>query len=72
MKQHIVKIQSVDKLTHDVLKIVTEKPKKYDFVPGEATEISINKNGWKNQKSPYTFTCLPEDNYLEFIIKIYP
>jgi ferredoxin-NADP reductase len=72
MKQHIVKIQSVDKLTHDVLKIVTEKPKKYDFVPGEATEISINKDGWKDQKSPYTFTCLPEDNYLEFIIKIYP
>jgi ferredoxin-NADP reductase len=72
MKQHIVKIQSVDKLTHDVLKIVTEKPKNYPFVPGEATEISINKNGWKDQKSPYTFTSLPEDNYLEFIIKIYP
>jgi ferredoxin-NADP reductase len=71
MKQHIVKIQSVEKLTHDVLKIVTEKPKKYAFVPGEATEISMNKKGWKDQKSPYTFTCLPEDNYLEFIIKIY-
>jgi ferredoxin-NADP reductase len=71
MKQHIVKIQSVEKLTHDVLKIVTEKPKKYAFVPGEATEISMNKKGWKDQKSPYTFTCLPADNYLEFIIKIY-
>jgi ferredoxin-NADP reductase len=72
MKQHIVKIQSVDKVTHDVLKIVTEKPKKYSFTPGQATEVSINKNGWKDKKSPFTFTCLPEDNYLEFIIKIYP
>ncbi|PQB06988.1 flavodoxin reductase [Polaribacter filamentus] len=72
MKQHIVKIQSVEKVTHDVLKIVTEKPKKYAFVPGQATDVSINKNGWKDKKNPYTFTCLPEDNYLEFIIKIYP
>ena len=71
MKQHIVKIQSVDKVTHDVLKIVTEKPKKYAFKPGQATNVSINKNGWKDKKNPYTFTCLPEDNYLEFIIKIY-
>jgi ferredoxin-NADP reductase len=72
MKQHIVKIESIDKITHDVLKIVTEKPKKYGFTPGQATEVSINKNGWKDKKSPFTFTCLPEDNYLEFIIKIYP
>ncbi|MFT7157692.1 MAG: putative ferric reductase [Parvicella sp.] len=72
MKQHIVKIQSVDKVAHDVLKIVTKKPKKYAFTPGQATEVSINKNGWKDKKNPYTFTCLPEDNYLEFIIKIYP
>jgi ferredoxin-NADP reductase len=72
MKQHIVKIQSVEKITHDVLKIVTEKPKKHSFTPGQATEISINKNGWKDKKNPFTFTCLPEDNYLEFTIKIYP
>lgn len=72
MQQHIVKIETIDKVTHDVLKIVTEKPKKYAFTPGQATEISINKNGWKNKKNPFTFTCLPEDNYLEFTIKTYP
>lgn len=72
MQQHIVKIESIDKVTHDVLKIVTEKPKKYFFTPGQATEISINKNGLKDKKNPFTFTCLPEDNYLEFTIKIYP
>lgn len=72
MKQHIVKIESIDKITHDVLKIVTEKPKKYTFTPGQATEISINKKEWKDKKNPFTFTCLPEDNYLEFTIKTYP
>lgn len=72
MQQYIVKIQSIDKVTHDVLKIVTEKPKMYIFLPGQATEVSINKNGWKDKKNPFTFTCLPEDNYLEFTIKTYP
>ncbi len=72
MQQHIVKIRSIDKVTHDVLKIVTEKPKKYIFTSGQATEVSINKNGWKDKKNPFTFTCLPEDDYLEFTIKTYP
>src|ERR1017187_2727193 len=72
MHQHIVKIRSIDKVTHDVLKIVTEKPKKYIFTPGQATEISINKNGWKDKKNPFTFTCLPDNDYLEFTIKTYP
>lgn len=70
--EHIVKIESIDKVTHNVLRIVTEKPKQYAFTPGQATEISINKNAWKDKKNPFTFTCLPDDNYLEFTIKIYP
>src|ERR1017187_9878592 len=72
MHQHIVKIRSIDKVTHDVLKIVSEKPKKYIFTPGQATEISINKNGWKDKKNPFTFTCLPDNDYLEFTTKTYP
>lgn len=72
MAQHIVKIQSVEKITPDVLKIVTEKPKKYVFTPGQATDISINKEGWIDTKNPFTFTSLPQDNYLEFTIKTYP
>jgi ferredoxin-NADP reductase len=72
MKQHIVKIESIDNITHDVLRIVTEKPMRYTYTPGQATEISINKEGWKDKKNPFTFTGLPQDNYLEFIIKTYP
>jgi len=72
MKPHIVKIKSIDKITHDVLQIVTEKPPSYTFTPGQANEISINKAGWKDEKHPFTFTCLPEDDYLEFTIKTYP
>jgi ferredoxin-NADP reductase len=72
MEQHIVKIRSIHKVTPDVLQIVTEKPQQYTFTPGQATEISINKNGWKDKRNPFTFTCLPDNDYLEFNIKTYP
>ena len=72
MEQHLVKIKSINKVTHNVLTIATEKPQAYSFTPGQATEVSINKNGWQNEKRPFTFTCLPDDVSLEFTIKTYP
>jgi ferredoxin-NADP reductase len=72
MEQHFVKIRSIDNVTHNVLKIVTEKPQAYNFTPGQATEVSINKAGWQRERRPFTFTCLPDDDYLEFTIKTYP
>ncbi|MBS1669185.1 MAG: flavodoxin reductase [Bacteroidetes bacterium] len=72
MEQHIVKIKSIDKVTHDTLSIVTDKPKPFSFTPGQATEISINKKDWQYQRRPFTFTCIPENDFLEFTIKTYP
>jgi ferredoxin-NADP reductase len=72
MKRYIVKIISIKHITHDVLQLVTEKPEMYNFIPGQATHISINKPDWKGKKNPFTFTFLPEDDFLEFTIKTYP
>ncbi|WP_310994003.1 flavodoxin reductase [Aequorivita marina] len=72
MKNEPVKIKSIQHITHDVLQIVTEKPFDADFTPGQATEIFIDKKGWQNQGRPFTFTCLPKDDHLEFTIKAYP
>ncbi len=72
MGQYIVKIKSIDKITHDVLQIVTEKPPAYTFIPGQATDVSINKADWIEEKRPFTFTCLPSNDYIEFTIKTYP
>ena len=72
MESHIVKIKSIDKITHDVLRIVLQKPDHYTFTPGQATEVAINKENWKNEKRPFTFTSLPDNDYLEFTIKTYP
>jgi ferredoxin-NADP reductase len=44
----------------------------FGFTPGQAADISINKDGWQNEKRPFTFTSLPDDEYLQFTIKTYP
>ena len=69
---HHVKIESIKHVTHDVLQIRVEKPRGLTFAPGQATEVSVNKTGWLKEKRPFTFTCLPDDDYLEFNIKTYP
>jgi ferredoxin-NADP reductase len=72
MQQYIVKILEAGFITHDVKRFVVERPPGYDFTPGQATEVSVNIPGWKDQTRPFTFTGLREWNYLEFLIKIYP
>ena len=67
-----IKILSLQKVTHDVLQIRTEKPADLSFHPGQAADISINKEGWQDEIRPFTFTCIPENDYLEFTIKTYP
>ena len=59
-------------VTHDVKRFILEKPKGYEFEPGQATEVAINKKGWTDKKRPFTFTSLNQDKVLELIIKGYP
>ncbi|HET9430921.1 MAG TPA: FAD-binding oxidoreductase, partial [Chitinophagaceae bacterium] len=72
MESHIVQIRSIGSVTHDVLKVKIDKPDNYKFTPGQATEVAINKEGWREQKRPFTFTSLPDEEFLEFTIKTYP
>lgn len=71
MDTHIVKILKAFYITHDVKCFVIEKPAGYDFIPGQATDVSINLPEWSDKLRPFTFTNLREQNYLEFMIKIY-
>lgn len=67
-----VRIFSIGLITRDVLQIFTTKPAGWEFTPGQATEISIDKPGWENERRPFTFTSLPDDEFLQFTIKTYP
>jgi ferredoxin-NADP reductase len=68
---HTLRILSIEPVTHNVRCIRLEKPESYRFTPGQATEVSINKDGWIDEKRPFTFTSLNDDLYLEFTIKCY-
>jgi ferredoxin-NADP reductase len=70
--EFITKITGIRQITHNVKCFRLEKPSGYHFNPGQATDVSINQPGWKNELRPFTFTCLNEDPYLEFTIKRYP
>lgn len=71
MEEHKVKILKTEWVTHNVRKFTIEKPLGFKFIPGQATEGSINTPALKVEKRPFTFTCLNSMPYLEFIIKIY-
>lgn len=71
MEEYKVKILKVNDVTHDVKQFTVEKPNGYEFEPGQATEVAVNKEGFKDERRPFTFTNLNEDLNLEFTIKIY-
>jgi ferredoxin-NADP reductase len=71
MEEYVVKILNVENVTHNVKRFQFEKPLGYSFIPGQATDVSINVPDLKNEKRPFTFTCLNSAGYLEFTIKIY-
>lgn len=69
---HKVEILDIKDITHDVRAYTFEKPDGYSFTPGQATELAIDKEGWRDEKRPFTFTNLQDDDHLEFVIKSYP
>jgi ferredoxin-NADP reductase len=72
MEEHIVKILETGVVTHDVRYFKVERPRDYNFIPGQATEVSINTPQLKDERRPFTFTNLENSPFLEFMIKKYP
>jgi ferredoxin-NADP reductase len=71
MEEYIVKILKIEEVAHNVRRFTVSKPDNYSFLPGQATEVSVNKELLKNEKRPFTFTGLNEWPTLEFTTKIY-
>jgi propane monooxygenase reductase subunit len=69
--QTSIRILDTIPVTHNVRHYRLERPRGFAFVPGQATEVSIDREGWRDRKSPFTFTGLPGADQLEFTIKSY-
>jgi len=68
---HRVRILEAENVTHNVRRFRFERPQGYAFVPGQATDVAIDQDGWREEKRPFTFTGLRDWPHLEFTIKIY-
>lgn len=64
MENHIIMINSIHHITRDVLRIATDKPAGFTFLPGQVTHIAINKTDWLDAERPFTFMSLPTDDFL--------
>lgn len=67
-----VQILSIDDVTHDVRRYRLERPPGFSFDPGQATELALDEDGWRDETRPFTMTSLPHEETLEFTIKSYP
>lgn len=72
MERQLVKIKGLEQLTHDTLRIRTERPAGLSFRAGQATSLAINAEGLRNELRPFTIASAPSEPFLEFIIKVYP
>jgi ferredoxin-NADP reductase len=68
---HSARILSIADVTHNVRRYTLERPPGYSFEPGQATEVSLDEDGWRDKKHPFTFTALTDAPTLEFTIKSY-
>lgn len=69
---HTLTLNSIETVTHDTFRLEFPRPEGFSFQPGQATELALDRPEWRDEKRPFTFTSLPSDEHLEFIIKSYP
>lgn len=69
---HNLTLQAIRALSHNVHELTVERPDGYDFAPGQATDLALDRDGWRDEQRPFTFTSLPGAAHLQFSIKSYP
>lgn len=69
---HDLSLQSISNATHDTYHLVFDRPRAFDYAPGQGVEMSILKDGWEDEGRPFTPVSLPDEDTLDFVIKSYP
>ncbi|KUF11159.1 FAD-binding oxidoreductase [Pseudoponticoccus marisrubri] len=69
---HQLTLHAIEPVTHDTHHLIFDKPKGLSFTPGQAVDLALDRDGWREAKRPFTFTSLPSEDQLHFVIKSYP
>lgn len=65
-------LASTETVANRVHRLTFQKPDGFDFKPGQAIDLALDREGWRDEPRPFTMTSLPADRELEFHIKEYP
>lgn len=71
MEPLIAEVKSTSFITPDVKRFVLTRPKGLKFKPGQGVMVAIDRDGWRDEWRPFTFTSLTTSRTIELIIKIY-
>lgn len=69
--RHTLTLKSKDQVTHDTVHLVFDRPDGYEFHPGQANHWGLDIPGFEHAGKPFTMISLPEEDRLDFIIKVY-
>lgn len=69
---HSLSLQNISLVTHDTYRLTLDKPEGYRWKPGQATDVALDQEGWREEKRPFTFVNDPTGDTIEFVIKSYP
>lgn len=69
---HILTLRAIEPVTHDTNQLTFDRPEGFDFEPGQAIEMKLQKDGWSDEGRPFTPVSLPDEETLDFVIKSYP
>ncbi|WP_281967450.1 FAD-binding oxidoreductase [Roseovarius nanhaiticus] len=69
---HQLTLREIHKATHDTYHLIFDRPEDFTFEPGQAIEMKLLKDGWRDEGRPFTPVSLPGEVTLEFVIKSYP
>ena len=68
---HETTLRQIEPVTHDTYRLVLDRPDGYGFEPGQSCDLALGREGWRDQARTFSFTSLPDEDRLEFIIKSY-
>jgi len=69
---YTVTVRDIQQITDDIKQFRVDRPANYNFVPDQATRVTVDKPDWRDNTRAFSFTSLRANSNLEFIAKIHP
>ena len=67
---HTLTLRDTAPITHDTVRMTFERPDGYpDWEVGQAADLALDREGWRDEAKPYTFVNPPGSDEIVFVIR---